>query len=99
MEPLLMTHPSPGTPADRRQIIDDAQAALEACSRLLQDSGLSADGCLDALRRTEGDAAVDRVHRRVDETMRDLDAQVRRDTLHSYRGRGVPRGLVRRGAV
>lgn len=78
----------------RRQIIEEARQALEAFQRLMADTGMTRESCMDALRRTEGRAAAEQVQRQAAEVLRLFEQQTQRDVFHlSPAARGVPRRL------
>jgi hypothetical protein len=95
-----MNHPhKPDGPADRQQIIDEAKAAVEAFRNLMADAGLTPEACLETLRRTEGGAAVQRVHSKVDVVLRAIEDQARQAAAHAAPARPVSRHIARRRTI
>jgi hypothetical protein len=93
---------SPQTPdgaLDAQAIIDRARSSIEAYRRLMADAGLTHEACIEALRQTEGDAAVQRVQREASKRMQAHNEQVARDIAHASPGRPISRKVARRNAV
>lgn len=69
--------------ADKAWIaIMEAQAAIDAHQRLLHESGLTPQACIDAVRHSGGEAAVAVVRQEVGRTLRALDEKLERDVMH-----------------
>ncbi len=85
--------------ADRQRILDEAREAIAASKRLLDSVGITPDACLEALRRSKGDAAAAQVQREVDDLLRGIDEEVQQHVLHAPKGRPASRHLAQRGRV
>ena len=85
--------------ADTAQVaLLEAQAAINEHQRLLDQYGLTPKGCLDAVRRTGGEAAVAMVRQEVGRTIRALDEKIERDVMHRpATSRPLSRRLANRG--
>ncbi|MBC7377615.1 MAG: hypothetical protein H7346_09315 [Burkholderiaceae bacterium] len=85
--------------ADKAQIaILEAQAAIDAHQRLVHESGLTPQACIDAVRHSGGEAAVAMVRQEVGRTLRALDEKMERDVMHRpAANRPLSRRLVNRG--
>jgi hypothetical protein len=96
-----MTQPDSSAAAalnDEAQIaVLEAQAAIDAFQRVLDESGLTPEACLEAVRRSGGEAAVAMVRQEVGRTIRALDDRVDRDVMHRpATNRPISRRLVNR---
>jgi hypothetical protein len=85
--------------ADQAQIaVLEGQAAIDAHQRLLDENRLTPQGCLAAVRRNGGEAAVAMVRQEVGRTIRALDEKTERDVMHRpATARPLSRRLVNRG--
>jgi hypothetical protein len=94
----MTQHPTPNE-LEQQRIIDHARSSIDRCRRDLAETGLTPEACLEALRRSEGDAAVEGVRREVEEMLRGVREQIRRDATHAIATRPVTRYAARRKLV
>ena len=81
-----------------QELAMQAQEALRAHHRLLEERGITPDSCLAEVRRVGGEAAVEKVRREAEETLRALDERVEREVMHlPASSRPMSRHMVRRG--
>jgi hypothetical protein len=84
---------------DPHRIIEQARTALERSARVLADAGMTPAAGLEALRRAEGDAAVETVRRSVAERLRLINEKVERDIAQATPSKPVSRYVAQRRAV
>ncbi|CAN5629676.1 hypothetical protein BH11PSE7_BH11PSE7_31860 [soil metagenome] len=84
---------------DEAQIaVLEAQAAIDAFQRVLDESGLTPEDCLEAVRNLAGEAAVATLRQDVGRTIRALDDTVDREVMHRpATNRPLSRRLANRG--
>lgn len=81
-----------------RKVVAQAEATIKTYRRMLEERGVTPDSCLEELRRTGGEAAVEKVRREADETFRALNEKIEREIMHMPAASRPPsRHLVRRG--
>lgn len=95
----MNTPQAPDNTLDPQAIIDGARAAIEAYRKVMADAGLTPESCVEALRRAEGDAAVEKARRGAAERMRAHDERVRTEIRHASPGKPISRTVARRLAV
>lgn len=87
-------------PEKARELAMQAQETLRTYHRLLEERGMTPDSCLAELRRRGGEAAVEKVRREAEQTLRALDERVEREVMHMpASSRPLSRFVVRRGGV
>jgi hypothetical protein len=84
---------------DPHWIIEQARTALERSARALADLGATPQACIEALRRAEGDAAVEMVQRNVREKLRTVQEEVERNVAHAVPSKPVARYAAQRRTV
>jgi hypothetical protein len=84
---------------DPQRIIEQARTALERSARALAEAGVSAATGLEALRRTEGDAAVEMVQRSVSEKLRLVQEEVERNVAQAAPSKPLSRYVAQRRSV
>ena len=78
----------------------EARAAIEAWHSALAKRGLTPQSCLEAVRRTGGEAAVAKVQSAVTDTLSAHTEKVEREAMHSVPAtRALSRRVVRRGGI
>jgi hypothetical protein len=84
---------------DPHRIIEQARRALERGAQALADAGMSTAGGLEALRRVDGDAAVEIVQRSVREKLRLVQEEVERKVAQAAPSNPVSRYVAQRRSV
>jgi hypothetical protein len=84
---------------DPHRIIDQARRALERSAQALAAAGMSTASGLEALRRAEGDAAVEIVQRSVREKLRLVQEEVERKVAQAAPSKPVSRYVAQRRSV
>jgi hypothetical protein len=84
---------------DPHRIIEQARSALERSARALADLGATPQSCIEALRRAEGDAAVEMVQRSVREKLRLVQETVERNVAQATPTRPLARYVAQRRSV
>ncbi|MDR6536957.1 hypothetical protein [Variovorax soli] len=75
-----------------------ARATLQAHHRLLEEHGMTPNACLAELRRVGGEAAVEKVRRQAEETLRTMDERIEREVMHApASSRPLSRRLAQHG--
>ena len=97
-----MDHDDDGTAATlaerARALAMQAQATLQTYQGLLEELGMTPDSCLAELRRAGGEAAVEKVRREAEETLRALDERIEREVVHAPAStRPLSRRMARHG--
>ena len=87
-------------PEKARELAMQAQETLRTYHCLLEEHGMTPDSCLAELRRVGGEAAVEKVRREAEETLRVLDERIEREVMHMpASSRPLSRRVVRHGGV
>lgn len=87
-------------PEKAQELVMQARETLRTYHRLLEERGMTPDSCLAELRRVGGEAAVEKVRREADETLRALDERTQRELMHMpASSRPLSRHMARRGGV
>ena len=85
--------------AERERIIEEAHAAIEAYRKVVAESGLTPHACLEALRRAQGEGALQRVRQRVEARLHDVAQQMHHDAERRRPVASPSRHLSRGDAV
>jgi hypothetical protein len=87
-------------PEKAQELAMQAQETLRTYHRLLEKHDIAPVSCLAELRRMGGEAAVEKVRREAEETLRALDERIEREVMHMpASSRPLSRLVVRRGGV
>lgn len=81
------------------RIIEQARSALERSARALAELGATPQACMEAVRRAEGDAAVEMVQRSVREKLRLVREEVERNSAQASPSKAVARYVAHRSPV
>ena len=79
----LPTSSSAALAAEAQAAVHQAQTAIDAFNRVRDESGLTPQACLEAVRRSGGEAAVATLRQEAGRAVRALDDKVDRDVMHS----------------
>jgi hypothetical protein len=97
---LHNSQPAPSQAEEALALALQARAAIETWKGALAERGLTPEACLEAVRRSGGEAAVAQVQDKVAGTLRALDEKADREAMHcTTPASAVSRRVARRGIV